>query len=99
MASKNDKEMYWTHIEGKSVVSERFIRALKNKIYKYITSISVNVYIDKLSDIVKKYNNTYHKTIKIKPVDVKSKNILTLAKKIVTEILNLRLVVCETIKI
>ena len=63
--------MYSTHNEGKSVIAERLIRTLKNKIYKYMTSISKNVYIDKLDDVVKKYNNTYHKSIKIKPVDVK----------------------------
>ena len=49
--------MYSTHIEGKSVVGERFIRTIKNKIYKYMTSISKHVYIDKLDDIVHKYNN------------------------------------------
>ena len=65
-------EMYSTHNEGKSVIAERFIRTLKNKIYKYMTSISKNVYIDKLDDIVNKYNNTYHSTSKIKPVNVKS---------------------------
>ena len=64
--------MYSTHNEGNSVVAERFTRTLENKIYKYITSISKNVYIDKLGDIVNKYNNTYHTTIKVKPVDVKS---------------------------
>ena len=52
--------MYSTHNEGKSVVAERFIRTLKNKIYKYMTSISKNDYIDKLDDIVNKYNNTCH---------------------------------------
>ena len=57
--------------EGKSVLAERFIRTLKTKIYKYMTSISKKVYIDKLDDIVGEYNNTYHGTIKIKPVDVK----------------------------
>ena len=62
---KNDIEMYSMHNEGKSVVAERFIRTLKNKIYKYMTSISKNVYTDKLDDIVNKYNNTYHSTIKI----------------------------------
>ena len=65
-------EMYSTHNGGKSVVAKRFIRTLENKIYKYMTSISKNVYIDKLDDIVNKYNNTYHSTIKMKPVDVKS---------------------------
>ena len=63
--------MYSTHNEGKSVIAERFIRTLKNKIYKYMTSISKNMYIDKLDDIVKKDNNTCHTSIKIKPVDVK----------------------------
>ena len=63
--------MYSIHNEGKSVVAERFIRTLKTKIYKYMTSISKNVYIDKLDDIVNKYNNTYNRTIKMKPVDVK----------------------------
>ena len=64
--------MYSIHNEGKSVVAERFIRTLKTKIYKYMTSVSKNVYIDKLDDIVNKYNNTYHSNIKMKPVDVKS---------------------------
>ena len=62
--------------EGKSVVAERFIRTLKNKIYKYMTSISKNVNIDKLDDIVNKCNNT-DRTIKKKPVDVKQAYILT----------------------
>ena len=61
---KNDIEMFSTHNEGKSVVAKRFIGTLKNKIYKYLTSVSKNVYIDKLDDIVNKYNNTYHGTIK-----------------------------------
>ena len=63
--------MYSVNNEGKSVVAERFIRTLKTKIYKYMTSISKNVYIDKLDDIVGVYNNTYHNTIKMKPIDVK----------------------------
>ena len=62
--------MYSTHIEGTAVVAERFIRTLNNKIYKYMTSVSKTVYIDDLDDIVNKYNNTYHRTIKMKPVDV-----------------------------
>ena len=62
--------MYSTFNEGKSVVAERFIRTLKNKIFKHITSISKNVYFDVLDDIVNKYNNTVHKTIKMKPIDV-----------------------------
>ena len=64
----NDIEMYSIHNEGKSVVAERFTRTLKNKIY--MTSISKNVYIDKLDDIVNEYNNKYHKTIKMKPTGV-----------------------------
>ena len=60
------------HNEEKSVISERVITTLKNKIYKYITLISKSAYIDKLDDIINKYNNTYHSTIKMKPVDVKS---------------------------
>ena len=79
---KNDIEMYSTHNEGKSVIAERFIRTLKNKIYKYMTSISKNVYIDKLDDIVNKYNNTYHSTIKMKPVDVKSNTYIDSSKEI-----------------
>ena len=72
----NDIEMYSTHNEIKSVVPERFIRIVKNNIYKYLTSVSKNVYIDSLAEKVKKYNNTYHYTIKMKPVHVKS-NIYT----------------------
>ena len=64
---KNDIETYSTHNEGKSVFAERFIRTLKNEIYKYMTSVSKNVYIDKLDDKVNKNNNTYDSTIKMKP--------------------------------
>ena len=56
---------------GKPVVGERLIRTLKNKIYKYMTSVSKNRYDDKLDDIVNKYNNKYHSTFKMKPVDGK----------------------------
>ena len=66
----NDISMYSTYNEGKSVVAERFIRTLKNKIYKHMAAISKSVYFDVLDDIVDKYNNTYHKMIKMKPVDV-----------------------------
>ena len=59
-----------TFNEGKSVVAERFIRTLKNKIFKHMTTISKNVYFDVLEDIVNKYNNTVHKTIKMKPINV-----------------------------
>ena len=68
---KNTIEMYSIHNEGKSAVAERFIRTLKNKNYGYMTSISKNLYFDKLGDIVNKYDNTYHRTIKMKPADVK----------------------------
>ena len=67
----NDIVMYSTHNEGKSVVAERFIRTLKNKIYKHMTLISKNGYIDKLDDIVDEYNNTYHNTITMNLIDVK----------------------------
>ena len=70
------------HNERKSVVAERFIRILKTKIYKYMTSISKNVYIDKLDDIVNEYNNTYHRTIKMKPVDVKDNTYIDFKKEI-----------------
>ena len=63
---KNGIEMYSTQNQEKAVIAEKFIRALRNKIYKYMTSISKKVYIDKLGDIVNKYNNTYHRTIKMK---------------------------------
>ena len=66
--------MYSRHNEGKSVMAERFIGTLKNKIYKYMTLILKDVYIDKLNDIVIKYNNTYHSTIKMKPADVNQTN-------------------------
>ena len=72
--------MHSTHNEGKYVVAERFIRTLKNKIAKYLTSISKNVYIDKLDDIVNKYNNAYLKTIKMKPVEVKSSTYIDFSK-------------------
>ena len=68
---KNVIELYSIHNERNSVVAEGSIRTLKNKIYKYMTSVSENVYIDKLDDIVNKYNNRYHRTIKMKPFDVK----------------------------
>ena len=79
---KNDIELYWTHNEEKSVIAERFIRTLKRKIYKYMTSISKNMCIDKLDDILNKYNNTYHSTIKMQPVDVKSSTYIDSSKEI-----------------
>ena len=74
--------MYSIHNKGKSVVAERFIRTLKNKIYKYMTAISKNVYINKLDDIVNEYNNTYHRTIKMKPVDVKHNTYIDFEKEV-----------------
>ena len=62
--------MYWKYNEAKSVVAERFIRTLENKIFKHMTAVSKNVYFDVLDDIVNKYNNTVHRTIKIKPIEV-----------------------------
>ena len=74
--------MYSIHHKGKSVVGERFIRTLKTKIYKYITSVSKNVYIDKLDNIVGEYNNTYYRIIKMKPVDVKDNTNINFKKEV-----------------
>ena len=68
----NNIEMYSTYNEGKSVVAERFIRTLKNKIFKHMATASKNVYFDVLDNIFDKYNNTVHKSIKMKPIDVTS---------------------------
>ena len=73
--------MYSTHNEGKCVDAERFIRTIKNKIYKYMTSISKDVYIDKLDDTVDEYNNTYHRTIKMKSIDVKDNTYINIGKE------------------
>ena len=81
MATKNGIEMYPKQNEGKSVVAERFIRTLNNNIYKYVTSISKNMYIDKLDDIVNNYNNTYLGTIKMKSVDEKSSTYIDFDRK------------------
>ena len=81
MARKNGIKIYSTHNKGKSVVAGIFIRTVKNKIYKYITSVSKSLYINKLDDIVTKYNNTYHSTMKMKPVDVKSSTYIGFDKK------------------
>ena len=77
----NEIIMYSTYNEGKSLVAERFIRTLKSKICKCMTSISKNVYIDKLNAIVNKYNNTYHTTIKMKPIDVKDNTYINTNKE------------------
>ena len=70
--SDNNIIMYSTYNESKSVVAERFIRKLKNNLYKYMTATGKNVYYDILDDIINKYNNTKHSTIKMKPIDVKN---------------------------
>ena len=62
-------EMYSTYNEGKSVVAEKFIRTLKNKFFKHMKAVSKNVYFHVLDDIVEKYNNTVHRTIKMKAID------------------------------
>ena len=82
----NNIEMYSIFNEGKPVAAEGFIKTLKTKIYKNMTSISKNKYIEKLDDIANKYNNKYHSTIKIKPIDVKD-------KKAIIKILNFKSVI------
>ena len=68
--------MYLMYNEGKSVIAERFIRTLKNKLHKHMTATGKNVYYDVLDDIGNKYNNTKHSTIKMKPIDVKNNKIV-----------------------
>ena len=77
--------MYSTNNEGKSVIAERFVRTLKNKIYKYMTSILKNLYINN--------HNTYHRSIKMKPVDVEDNTYIDLKKKSMIKTLNLKLVI------
>ena len=74
--------MYSTRTEGKSVVAQRFPRTLKIKIDKNMTSISKNVYIDKLVDTVNGYNSTYHRTIKMKPINVRDNTYINSSKEI-----------------
>ena len=61
-----------TFNEEKSVVAAKFIRTLKKKIFKHMTAVSKNVYFNVLDDIANKYNNTVHRSIKVKPIDVTS---------------------------
>ena len=75
---KNDS----THNEGKSVIAERVIRTLKNKIYKHMTAVSKNVFIDKLNDKVIESNNAYHRTIEMKPIDVKDNTYVNFDKEV-----------------
>ena len=74
--------MYSMHNEGKSVVAEKFIKTLKTKIYKYMTSTSKNAYVDQLDDIVNEYDNTYHTAIKMKPVEVKDNTYIDYKKEV-----------------
>ena len=67
---KNYIEMYSTYNEGKSAFAEIFIKTLKNKIYKHMSTIGRNVYFNVLDDIVDKYNNSFHSSIKMKPKDL-----------------------------
>ena len=72
--SDNDKIMYSTFNEGKVVVTERYIRTLKNKLYKHMTATGKNVYYNVSDTVVIKYNNTKHSTIKMKPIDLGDNN-------------------------
>ena len=85
--SGNNIIMYSTYNEGKSVVAKRFIRTLKNKLYKHMTATGKNVYYDVLDDIVNEYNNTKHNTIEMNPKDVgyniKECILMNIMKKIV----------------
>ena len=78
----NDIEMYSKNNEGKSVIAERCIRTLKNKIFKHMAAISKNVYFDVLDDIANKYNNSVHRAIKMKPTDVKDNTYVDSKKEI-----------------
>ena len=89
----NNIEMYSTFNEGKSVVAERFIRTLKNKIFKHMTAIAKNVYFNVLEDIVNKYNNTVHRTIKMKPIDVTPISYVEYNEDSNKKILNLKLLI------
>ena len=82
--------MYSIYNEGKSVVAERFIRTLNNKIYKHMTATSKNVYFNVLDDIVEEYNNTCHKTIKMNPMILKIIFLLNIIKNLMKKVLNLR---------
>ena len=81
--------MYSPHNKGKSVVAERFIKTLENKIYKYTTTTSKNLYFNVLNDIVDEYNNTYHRTIKMKPLDEENILLLNIMRSLIRKILNL----------
>ena len=78
---ENNIQMYSAHNERKNVLAKRFIRTLNINIYKYMTSISQNNYIDKQADIVNEYNNTYDVKIKMKSVDVKTSTYINFDKR------------------
>ena len=86
----NNIEMYSTYSEGKSVVAKRFIKTLKNKIFKNMTTIS-KMFMFMLDDIVNKYNNTVHKTIKMKRIDVTNDSYVEYNEESNKKILNLKL--------
>ena len=88
----NNIEVYSTNNEGKSVVAERFIRTIENKIFKHMTAISKNVYFDVLDDIVNKYNKAVHETIKMKPIEVTDHYYAEYNEHSNKKILNLKLV-------
>ena len=89
----NNIEIYSTYNEGKSVAAERFIRTLKNKSFKHMAAVSKNIYFDVLDDIVDKYNNTVHRTIKVKPIEVMDDYYAEYNKIVNKKILNLKLVI------
>ena len=89
--AENAIEVYSTHNEDKPVVAEKFIRTSKNKIQKYMTSMSKRLYINKSGDIVNKYKNTYYSTIKMKPVDVKSNTYINCSEEINDENLKFKI--------
>ena len=78
----NDTLLYSTLNEGKYVAAERLIRILENKIYKHMTAVLKNVYIDKLEDIVNECNNAYHRIIKMKPIDVNNNTYIDSIKEV-----------------
>ena len=82
--------MFSTYNEGKYVVAERFIRTFKNKMFKHVTTISKNIYFNVSDDIVDKYNNTVHRTIKMKPTDVMGNSFLNTIKILIKKIPNLK---------
>ena len=90
---ENYIEMYSTHNEGKSVFAERFIKTLKDKIYRHMTAVGKNVYFDVLDDIVKKYNNSFHSSIKMKPKDVADNSFVEYTEESNKKSLNLKLVI------